>query len=56
MVQMVTRLQGKKNRGFRAAAEHVQPLACAPGNRHRMEKAIPAPRFLPADGMAVLKS
>src|SRR5712691_2240131 len=48
-------LAGPKHRGLSAAAEHVQPVAFAPGYCHRMEEPVPAPGFLPSDRMAILE-
>src|SRR5262249_42215482 len=48
-------LAGPKHRGLRATAEHVQPVAFAPSDCHRMEEPVPTPGFLPSDGMAILE-
>src|SRR5215471_8661651 len=46
---------GPKHRGLSTTAEHVQPIAFAPGYGHWMEEPVPTPGFLPSDRMAILK-
>jgi hypothetical protein len=48
-------LAGPEHRGLSATAEHVQPVAFTPGDRHRMEEPVPTSGFLPSDRMAILE-